>query len=924
METIEQLQLKIKELEQERNELIIKNNEFHSKINMYEHIDDVVILFDKLGNYLHMSPPRNNKEYKPLEQIIGKNLLEVLPKNEALIFQDAINKVFYEKKSVTISYALEIENSILWYDGRLSLLDKNKVLFVGRNITSYKEKEQELLIANYRHKAIFNNSAQAFLLINSDFEIESYNEKIKILSEKLTGIKFSKKTLIHEIIKKVPEVKKSIEKAFHSIENTIEVKLARLWYSSSFSPVFGPASEIIGVFISIVDINKRKLAEKRLLKSKTNLKAMFDSSQRLYHLIDSDYKILSFNKLAKNYFKNEFGIDLVEGTRILNYIFPEKIDIFKESIDKALNGEKVLNEGWFFEQDKAVFWAEYLYLPVFNDKNKIIGVAYSIVNINEKHNFIVEIEENETKYRNLVENLPLTTYLSESNDVNEMYYISPKVETLLGYESNNYTYDSKFLASLIFNEDRQRVQDIKKTININNPSFFVEYRAYHANGKQIWLREEGHLIFNQKNKPKYIQGILNDISLSKVVENELILQKQEIEYKNEELSALNEEFKATNDELKNNQVLIQNSKDAFQKIFEQSPDAILISDDTGVIVDCNEETLNLVTEIDRDNIINKSAFSFINVKDRYKIIEAFKNSQPNKTIKDIEVSLLTNSSEAIYVEFSLSPILGRDSGGIFYIIILKDITARKKSILALKKSEKELKETNTTKDKFFSIIAHDLKNPFNNIMGFSELLMSDLHSYSPTKLKEIVSWIYESSVQGFNLLENLLNWSRSQTGRLDWSPEAFDLVKLIKLETELLNQTAKKKGVNLEVPTEAAQLVFADMNMVKTVIRNLVSNALKFTERGGSVKVILRLENDNFLRVCVIDSGIGISPQAIEDIFRIDKHLSTLGTDNEAGTGLGLILCKEFIEKHGGNLKVDSKVGEGSNFHFTLPIFEPK
>lgn len=237
----------------------------------------------------------------------------------------------------------------------------------------------------------------------------------------------------------------------------------------------------------------------------------------------------------------------------------------------------------------------------------------------------------------------------------------------------------------------------------------------------------------------------------------------------------------------------------------------------------------------------------------------------------------------------------------------------------LSSSEKNLKELNATKDKFFSIIAHDLKNPFQALLGFSETLYTRNNELTHNEIKEYSKIIYESSQNLFNLLGNLLQWSKSQLGNIKVAPEKVILNEIYDEATSLLTLTADKKNIKLTNKVPENFTVFADKHIVSTVIRNLVSNAIKFTNQGGEITISAELK-DNEAIISVSDNGIGIKPENLDKLFKIDYSYSTKGTENEQGTGLGLILCKELIEENNGHIWCESTYGKGSNFYFTLPI----
>ena len=237
----------------------------------------------------------------------------------------------------------------------------------------------------------------------------------------------------------------------------------------------------------------------------------------------------------------------------------------------------------------------------------------------------------------------------------------------------------------------------------------------------------------------------------------------------------------------------------------------------------------------------------------------------------------------------------------------------------LDKQKKELEELNATKDKFFTIIAHDLKNPFNTVIGLTELLMERYDTYDNTKRKEFICQIYKFSNNVFNLLEDLLQWAKSQTGRMEVNLEKVDIFELVYENTSLVEDKAIEKGIEIRSEVKIGMFASIDRNMISTVLRNLISNAIKFTKRGGEI-VIKAKEVDKFIEIGVSDTGVGIPESELIKIFRIDSNLSTMGTDEEPGTGLGLIISKEFVEKNAGTINVVSTERVGSTFKFTVPV----
>ena len=230
----------------------------------------------------------------------------------------------------------------------------------------------------------------------------------------------------------------------------------------------------------------------------------------------------------------------------------------------------------------------------------------------------------------------------------------------------------------------------------------------------------------------------------------------------------------------------------------------------------------------------------------------------------------------------------------------------------------QLKELNATKDKFFSIIAHDLKSPFQALIGFSEMLSEEFSDFSEDEVADIICMMNKSATTGFNLLENLLDWANSQTNKITCRPERIRVMELIDSVMGLQCSQAMTKNIKLHVGCPKELTIYADRHMISTTLRNLVSNAIKFSHVGGTIDVFV-LEKNNFVTIQVKDNGVGMSNEHLHDLFKIDTITSTLGTSNEKGTGLGLILCKEFVEANHGTIEVQSTVGKGTVFTVELP-----
>ncbi len=235
----------------------------------------------------------------------------------------------------------------------------------------------------------------------------------------------------------------------------------------------------------------------------------------------------------------------------------------------------------------------------------------------------------------------------------------------------------------------------------------------------------------------------------------------------------------------------------------------------------------------------------------------------------------------------------------------------------LRENRKKLEEANATKDKFFSIIAHDLRSPFNTLLGFTEYLEKEFYTISSEKSFDMIKQIKKTARGTYFLLENLLEWSRSQTGKMPPKPITINLRDIITDCVGMAQTSANKKHISLRAEISDKLPAYIDENMIRTVIRNLISNAIKFTPHGGEILVGVA-DGLKYYRVYVQDNGVGIKNSVQKTLFNVDSHCSTMGTDREKGTGLGLILCKEFVEKNGGTIEVESELNMGTRFLFTV------
>ncbi|MCD4794753.1 MAG: PAS domain S-box protein [Bacteroidales bacterium] len=494
------------------------------------------------------------------------------------------------------------------------------------------------------------------------------------------------------------------------------------------------------------------------------------------------------------------------------------------------------------------------------------------------------LRESEEKYRQLAETAKDVILLLDLEG--NVKYVNNEGIRFTGYSEKELLQKNirELLPSDQIHDLNERFAKRKKG---EKSSFMYEAEFINKKGKNISIEVKTTLIIEQ-NKPAGVLVIARDITERKQTE------KAMKEYKKD-----------------------------YQSLFESAGDAIFLINIDDTYKDVSKQACKLLG-------YSKDEFLKMQIQDN--IIPEFHNDTKDKKkqllaggkVAPYEKIFLTKEKEKIPVEINISLVTDINNKPKYITSIVRDITERKKAEQSLIENEKQLQELNATKDIFFSIIAHDLKNPIAAVLGFSKLLLKNLKEYDIQKQKKFIRIIFQSVQNIDKLLENLLLWSRSQRGVLDFNPEKGNLYLLYTKTIKLLKLPAEKKSITIKNLIPEDIIVKADKNMISTVIRNLISNAIKYTHRGGEIIIKAQeIKEDNkqrHIKIAVKDSGIGIASDIQAKLFTITENVSTEGTDNETGTGLGLILCKEFVEKHGGKIWVESEEGKGSEFIFTIPM----
>ncbi len=355
----------------------------------------------------------------------------------------------------------------------------------------------------------------------------------------------------------------------------------------------------------------------------------------------------------------------------------------------------------------------------------------------------------------------------------------------------------------------------------------------------------------------------------------------------------------------------------YKKIFEESPDLFLVIDgDTATIEEANP-VCETITGYTQEEIVGRPDSDLFVKWDSERTESVLDHTKMYGSVLSSRM-LRKKDGSSIPVDLTINTLKNDDHNLI--IVAVRDITERVEQEEQINRMNKELKALNASKDKFFSILAHDLKNLFGTLIGFSDILNFEYNELEEKEKEFFISKIFNISKNSYELLTNLLDWARSQSGRMEFNPEQFELTDVADDVLKLLSPSAEKKNITIikDIPSQTQLL--GNINMVKTILRNLVSNSIKFTKDNGEIRIHFQ-EKGGYAEISVIDNGSGMSREQLSALFSIEKIKTSVDNEDMQGTGLGLVLCKEFCEKHNGRIWAESTPGKGSIFTFTIPLF---
>ena len=869
----------VTEYKKNREELI--QTELKYK-NIFKNVQDVFYQTDLNGILTEISPSIKRYSQYVHHDIIGQPIENFYANPEDR--KQLIKEI--SEKGEALDFILQLKglnNQLVWSSVNAHFIydETGKVSGVEgtiRDITERKQAVDKLRLSLSLLEATLDSTADGILVVSREGKISSYNKQFKQifnLSEELLeagGVSQA----IDYVLSQLKDPDLFVSKMQHLYNHpeldsldTIELVDGRILERFSCPQLLD--GKPIGRVWNFKDVTVNKTAEKQMQLMAHTLRSINESIS----ITDINDQILFVNAAflkTYGYAENENligqDISIVRSENNDPEIVKQILTITAET---GWHGE-ILNK----RRDGTEFPISLSTSVVQNNNGEIIGMVGVAVDITERKHAEKTLADKEAQLRTLLQTIPDLIWLKDINGVyltcNKMFeqFFGASESEIIG--KTDYDFVDKDIADLFRNNDRNAMKAGKTSIN-------EEWITFASDGHKALLETIKMPMYNQNKEIIGVLGVGRDITYRK--HSEEMLRQSETKYRN---------------------------------LIETMPDGVYRSTPEGKFVEVNDAMVKILGYDSKEDLMS------IDIKTQL-YFDAEERERLSKKLRINELDIFPlrrKDGSTVYIEDHGWFVTDDDGKTIFHEGISRDVTQRKNSEVQLQQYAEQLKELVATKDKFFSIIAHDLKSPFNSIIGLSEIIKNDAKHLDIATIEQYAGIIHSTSNNTFRLLENLLDWARIQQSQMPFHPVSLVLKTLTNEVLEFLIENANSKMIAIINYIPDNLIVMADKNMIRTILRNLISNALKFTSKNGKVE-IKAFYSENKVVISVADTGIGIKPEDIDKIFKIGSSFSKRGTENEKGTGLGLLLCKEFVEKHGGEIWIESEEGKGSSFKFSIP-----
>ena len=671
----------------------------------------------------------------------------------------------------------------------------------------------------------------------------------------------------------------------------------RYWMLVSAKAVTDAEGKFAGSFGMFTDINARKQMEASLQESEERYRRIVETAIEGILQVDSDRRLVYVNQQLASMLG--YTVDEMLGRKYESFIPEDQLSDDTVQAKIRAQGKNAVYERCFLRKDGQRHWMLVSAKAIIDSDGKFAGSFGMFTDINKRKDMEAALQESEEKYRRIVETAN-EGVLSFGSDT-RLNFVNRQMANMLGYTIEEML-GQKFETFLA--EDQLSEHYVQMKNRALGKDAIYERCFKRKDRQRYWMLVSAKALLDESGNYAGSFAMFTDINERKRAE--AALYESELQYR---------------------------------LLFETAREGIVVIQ-KGMLSYFNPMMME-ITGHSYEELLNMNFFEFVYQKDRDLILANLNQTiTGGNTEKRNQFRMIKKDNSLCWVEMGSVKFTWRGEAATLNFII--DITEQKLAEIELMRLNEELKlskdmieenleqknmlvdkleKLNSEKDKFFSIIAHDLRSPFQGFIGLTELMVEEINILSKNELSEMSGELNKSANSLYKLLQNLLEWSQMQKGTINFSPQECSLSEIVNQSYENMEQRAAQKGITLESSISDSIKVYADERMLNTVVRNLLSNAVKFTKANGKV-IITAKEINGEIEVCVTDTGVGMTDENVKKLFKLDEKVRTQGTDGEPSTGLGLLLCKEFVEKHGGKIWVESKLDAGSKFYFTVKGLE--
>ncbi len=886
------LKLKLQIAERERANELLRESEENLSITLHS-IGDGVIATDKSGLITMMNPIAEHltgwsfidAKNQPLNLVF-----KILNKISREVLENPVEKVLATGKITTLANhtVLVCRNGEEYQisDSAAPIRDNQGnirgVILVFSDVSEQYKAEDSLKVSEDKYQTMIDYSNDLIWTLDNNGNFTFFNEIVS----KTTGLKLNEwkgKSFVPLIMKEdLPMIMDVFQENMKGKPCNYELRFKKpdesiLTISVNTSPIY-VLGKIEGVVSFGRDTTLSKQVEKSLRESEEKYRMLTESMKDVVWSLDTEnfrfiYISPSIQQL-RGYTPEEI-INQPADAAMMPYAVDFLKNLIIQRIEQFLNNKDSKQKFYSDKveqpcKDGSTVWTEIISHFCLNEKTGHVELLGVTRDISEQNRIEIVLRESEERYR-LLSDVTIEGILIHKNGITKD--LNSALSKLIGYEREELL--NQNIMDFIYHDDRYIV--LENIIKKYSGSY--EVRAVKKNGEVFFAEIEARN-FQEQGQELRVAAI-RDITLRKQSEEKL-----------------------------------RESEQRYRLLIETANEGIVVAQ--GSFLKFVNPKAHAIIERTEEELLTIPFVEFIYQDDRELIKNNYLKRVNNEAVTQrYPFRILTKDNSTKWIE--LGSVKIDWEGQPATLNFLTDISERIEAEQEIKTKTEELTKINAEKNKFFSIIAHDLRSPLNGFIGLTQIMAEELSSLTMEEVQEIAVSMRNSATNLFRLLENLLHWSRIQQGLMPFDPEVLSLHPVIDESVEILWESAKSKEIEIIHDIPAHSEVFADLNLLQTVIRNLVSNAIKFTPKGGKINISAMKTNDNKVQISIVDTGIGISPKLVDQLFSLDVKTGRKGTDGELSTGLGLLLCKEFIELQGGKIWVVSVEGKGSTFSFTIP-----